>query len=324
MAIASSHEEDFESCESVVLGWRDGSISDGSTTIEAQQSSLQNLLFFLHVPRSGGRSFFHCFLRHLFRNLECPCSYGENLPFDPSESKCRVFVAHRGYDLTSKLPMDKTSVLTVLRHPVARVLSSYEKAVEWGARFLAHAHSASAAQITEKFRREWRDMTVLDAWPWNYLLPWTIEDLFARRNARGNERVMEEIKNPYDIEEIVMPLHAFINDPLAHELIHNGATFQVAGLTNNSCLKDSHAVRRCVQKHPSLGRYVLDVAKERLEKMFHIALTEKHKESARMFAEAVGAQAISELQALASQPKAAANNGAVDQSRFLIVRSMLV
>ncbi|KAF3783156.1 Protein-tyrosine sulfotransferase [Nymphaea thermarum] len=295
IAVASSHEEDFESCESVVLGWRDGSIADGPPSIEAQQSSLQNLLFFLHVPRSG---LVNCGIR-----VAIACS----------ESKCRVFVAHRGYDLTSKLPMDKTSVLTVLRHPVDRVVSSYEKAVEWAARFLAHAHSASATQITEKFRREWRDMTVLDAWPWNYLLPWTIEDLFARRDARRNERVMEEIKNPYDIEEIAMPLHAFINDLLAHELIHNGATFQVAGLTNNSCLKDSHAVRRCVQKHPSLGRYVLDVAKERLDKMFHIALTEKHKESARMFAEAVGAQAISELQALASQHKAAAaaaNNGA--------------
>lgn len=34
--------------------------------------------------------------------------------------------------------------------------------------------------------------------------------------------------NPYDMEDMVMPLHAFINHPIAHEIIHNGATFQVS------------------------------------------------------------------------------------------------
>lgn len=29
------------------------------------------------------------------------------------------------------------------------------------------------------------------------------------------------------MEEMVMPLHDFINDPVAHEIVHNGATFQV-------------------------------------------------------------------------------------------------
>ncbi|CAN6479360.1 unnamed protein product [Victoria cruziana] len=319
MAAASSREEDFGSCKSLVLGWREGVSDDGDEMGSRQaDGNLQNLLFFLHVPRSGGRSFFHCFLRHLFRNLDCPWSYGDSaLPFDPSESNCRLFATHRGYDLMSRLPRDRTSVLTILRHPLDRVLSSYEKTVEWAARFLVYPDSASAARMTEDLRSERRDPTVVDVWPWNYFIPWMIQDLFARRDAYGNGRAVEEIKDPYDVEEIAMPLHAFINHPLAHELIHNGATFQVAGLSNSSSLKESHKVRRCVQKHPSLGQHVLDVAKERLEKMFHIAITEKHKASARMFAEAVGEQVISELQVLASPPPKAA---AVDEA----VRSFLI
>ena len=36
---------------------------------------------------------------------------------------------------------------------------------------------------------------------------------------------------------------------------------QVAGLTNNSYVPESHEVRSCVHKHHSLGKHVLDVAK---------------------------------------------------------------
>ena len=31
----------------------------------------------------------------------------------------------------------------------------------------------------------------------------------------------------YNMEEIVMPLQEYINDPIARDIIHNGATFQV-------------------------------------------------------------------------------------------------
>jgi len=38
---------------------------------------------------------------------------------------------------------------------------------------------------------------------------------------------------------------------------------QVAGLTNNSYLAESHEVRHCVQKYKILGDHVLQVAKVR-------------------------------------------------------------
>lgn len=37
-------------------------------------------------------------------------------------------------------------------------------------------------------------------------------------------------KDPYNMEEIVMPLHKYIADPIAQDIVHNGATFQVTRL----------------------------------------------------------------------------------------------
>jgi hypothetical protein len=51
---------------------------------------------------------------------------------------------------------------------------------------------------------------------------------FGQRDARGIDKVHSSKKvNPYDVQDMVMPLHQYINDPIAHEIIHNGATFQV-------------------------------------------------------------------------------------------------
>jgi protein-tyrosine sulfotransferase len=51
---------------------------------------------------------------------------------------------------------------------------------------------------------------------------------FGQRDARGIDKVHSSKKvNAYDVQDMVMPLHQYINDPIAHEIIHNGATFQV-------------------------------------------------------------------------------------------------
>lgn len=50
-----------------------------------------------------------------------------------------------------------------------------------------------------------------------------------QREARQLEKVTEikDVSNSYNMKDMVMPLHMFIDDPIAHEIIHNGATFQV-------------------------------------------------------------------------------------------------
>ncbi|XWS74293.1 hypothetical protein CRYUN_Cryun02cG0202600 [Craigia yunnanensis] len=299
---------DFEHCENVVKKWVLTSLDH---EVKEDKHTLKDLLFFLHVPRTGGRTYFHCFLKKLYSNsLECPRSY-DKLRFDPSKEKCRLLTTHDDYSITSKLPRDRTSVVTILRNPVDRVFSTYEFSVEVAARFLVHPNLTSATQMTGRLRAKTKGVSTLDIWPWKYLVPWMREDLFARRDAR-KARGTNDVKSsdPYNMEDIAMPLLDYINDPTAHEIVHNGATFQITGLTNNSYLPESHKVRHCVEKYKNLGEYVLQVAKKRLDNMLYVGLTEDHRESATMFANVVGAQVISQL----VESNAIAEGAAVNKS----------
>ncbi|KAF8395232.1 hypothetical protein HHK36_019174 [Tetracentron sinense] len=274
--------------------------------------------FFSMCPeQEGAHIFIGNFLKKLYTShLECPRSY-DKLRFDPSKPNCRLMVTHDDYSMMSKLPKERTSVVTILRNPVDRVFSTYEFSVEVAARFLVHPNLTSATQMTGRIRSK-NGVSTLEIWPWKYLVPWMREDLFARRDARkrGSVSDIKERNDSYNMEAIVMPLHEFINDPVAHDIIHNGATFQVAGLTNNSYLFESHEVRHCVRKHHTLGEYVLEVAKKRLDDMLYVGLTEDHRESATMFANVVGSQVLSQLKALSSSIERAANNNSELTSAF--------
>lgn len=54
-----------------------------------------------------------------------------------------------------------------------------------------------------------------------------IYTVIFQRDARIDKLHSSKKVNAYDVEDMVMPLHQYINDPVAHEIIHNGATFQV-------------------------------------------------------------------------------------------------
>jgi protein-tyrosine sulfotransferase len=93
---------------------------------------------------------------------------------------CKLVVSHDDYSLTSKLPRERTSVVTILRNPVDRVFSTYEFSVEVAARFLVHPNLTSAKLMTNRVLKKSRAVSTLDIWPWKYLVPWMREDLFAR------------------------------------------------------------------------------------------------------------------------------------------------
>lgn len=311
---ASPAKHDFGHCERTVKKWASSSLD---LEVKEDKHTLQDLLFFLHVPRTGGRTYFHCFLKRLYpSSLECPRSY-DKLRFDPSKPNCRLLVTHDDYSMMSKLPREKTSVVTILRNPLDRVFSAYEFSVEVAARFLVHPNLTSAKQMALRIRSKTKGVSTLDIWPWKYLVPWMRDDLFARRDAR-KDKGPNYVKgnDSYNMEEIVMPLHEYINDPIARDIIHNGATFQVAGLTNNSYLAEVHEVRHCVQKYQTLGAFVLEVAKKRLDNMLYVGITEDHKESATMFGNMVGAQVISQLMASSSSMEGAANNLSEQSTSF--------
>ncbi|OQU75868.1 protein-tyrosine sulfotransferase [Sorghum bicolor] len=285
LPLVSSDDDGYKHCEGVVRGWADSSTA---RVEDRDKLSLKDLLFFLHIPRTGGHAYSSCFLKKLYTNAQqCPDSY-DKLRFDPSNTDCKLVVSHDDYSLTSKLPRERTSVVTILRNPVDRVFSTYEFSVEVAARFLVYPNLTTAAAGT------W------NIWPWKYLVPWMRDDMFARRDARGIDQVhsSKKVGNAYDLEDMIMPLRQYINDPVAHEIIHNGATFQITGLTNNSYFNEAHDVRHCVKKHQDLGHIVLEVAKNRLDQMLYVGLTEIHEESASLFAHMVGAQVLSQSGAL--------------------------
>ncbi|KAL2471033.1 Protein-tyrosine sulfotransferase [Abeliophyllum distichum] len=290
---AAANGDGYKQCEHTVKKW---AFSSQDSEIKDDKHVMRNLLFFLHVPRTGGRTYFHCFLKKLYANAqECPRSY-DKLRFDPRKENCRLLSTHDDYSMMVKLPKEQTSVVTILRNPIDRVFSTYEFSVEVAARFLVHRDLTSLSRMAKRARLKAGGVSTLDIWPWKYLVPWMREDLFARRDARISKGQSYIITNDsYDMEEILMPLRDYINDPIAQEIIHNGATFQIAGLTNNSYLAESHEVRRCVLKYQSLGQYVLEVVKKRLDSMLYVGLTENHRESATMFANLVGAQVIAQL-----------------------------
>ncbi|GAB4825419.1 hypothetical protein Ancab_008292 [Ancistrocladus abbreviatus] len=310
---ATSNEDDFNRCESAVKKWAASSLEE----VIEDKHTLQDLLFFLHVPRTGGRTYFHCFLKRLYPSKsECPRSY-DKLRFDPRKPNCRLLVTHDDYSVLSKLPKKKTSVVTILRNPVDRVFSTYEFSIEVAARFLVHPNLTSASQIRPSIRKKTGAVSTLDIWPWKYLVPWMREDLFSRRDAgKRNAQSYIQSNDSYNMDEIAMPLHQYINDPVALDIIHNGATFQVAGLTNNSYLEESHEVRHCVQTHQNLGKYVLEVAKKRLDNMLYVGLTEDHKGSATMFANVVGTQVISQFVVSNSTTEHSANESLEQISSF--------
>lgn len=289
----SSSSKDFEHCKNSVKKWASSSLH--SDTKDGH--ILKDLLFFLHVPRTGGRTYFHCFLKKLYSSaLECPRSY-DKLRFDPHKPGCRLLATHDDYSMISKLPREKTSVVTILRNPIERVFSAYEFSIEVAARFLVHPNMTSVLKMSGRIRSK-GGISTLEIWPWKYLVPWMREDLFNRRDERKRRGPPYVYGNDsYDMEEIAMPLHEYIHHPVAMDIVHNGATFQVAGLTNNSNIREAHELRQCVIAHQILGKYVLEVAKKRLDDMLYVGITEDHRESATMFANVVGAQVISQLMA---------------------------
>ncbi|KAG6491071.1 hypothetical protein ZIOFF_052403 [Zingiber officinale] len=222
----SSNHDDYFRCESIVRKWADNS---NQNEIKESDLNLKDLLLFLHVPRTGGRTYFHCFLRKLYASaLECPRSY-DKLHFDP-----RYLSLFLG---SISIPM----LLLVLNF--GDVLQSW--LWNWLKYWLLWSSSFSYADKGGAFSEYGfhlypasnRGILLLSevlASVHAYMLgKICMSNIFLQitlqRDARRSRRYpkFEEISSPYDMQNMAMPLHEYINHPIAHDIIHNGATFQV-------------------------------------------------------------------------------------------------
>lgn len=137
---------------------------------EASPHTGTNMVYFLHVPRTAGRTLHSCFLKTGTPPKDrCPKAY-DHLRINVTVPQCRLLSSHDDFSVVSMLAED-VAVLTHLRDPVDRVLSAYEFAVEVSARMLNRPRN---------FKKRGDKIATEDVWPWSYLVPFFVQDLRLR------------------------------------------------------------------------------------------------------------------------------------------------
>lgn len=127
--------------------------------------------YFLHIPRTAGRTLWSCFLKPGLPAAErCAKSY-DVLRFKPGITSCGLLSSHDDYSMLHTLLPANTTSVTQLRDPLQRVLSAYEFSVEVAARFEG-APGNSTSQLNRTLTTE--------VWPWSLLVPMVQQDIANR------------------------------------------------------------------------------------------------------------------------------------------------
>ena len=128
-----------------------------------------HMLYFLHIPRTAGRTYGVCFLKQAWApSRRCAKSY-DVLRLNQSVPNCGLLSSHDDYSVLQYLPKD-AAIATQLRDPVDRVLSMYEFAIELASRYM----NPEAAQ------HDPGKMDTRKVWPWSVLNPFMQQELEKR------------------------------------------------------------------------------------------------------------------------------------------------
>ncbi|KAI8474343.1 MAG: hypothetical protein J3K34DRAFT_138880 [Monoraphidium minutum] len=275
-----------------------------------------NMVYFLHVPRTAGRTFHTCLLKQGTPPRErCPKSY-DHLRIDFTLPDCKLLSSHDDFSVVQQLPPG-AAVVTQMREPLDRFLSAYEFAIEVAARQVSRPRPKD---LNLKTARTMTDQV----WPWSHLVPFFVDDINARIEAAkakppGAEGVWVEYRTvegrPYyynkalnvskwEIDEaqqqrlvgqldpynndLVMPLAEFVAHPIAAELLHNGGAYQVLGLTNYSHWEKAAQLRDCAKHNPKIADDLLAYAKNRLRTFSHVGTTDQLGPSVESCAASLG------------------------------------
>ncbi|GBF98742.1 hypothetical protein Rsub_11291 [Raphidocelis subcapitata] len=290
---------------------------------EAVPFNVDNMVYFLHVPRTAGRTFHTCLLKQgVPASKRCPKSY-DHLRIDVGLPSCRLLSSHDDFSVVQQLPPG-TAVVTQLRDPVDRFLSAYEFAIEVASRQVKKPPNQA------KNRTATAGRTLTDeVWPWSHLVPFFVQDTRARlaaatakadaekaaggpghwlqlateegrtyywNKARNTSKwQLDEADKPHLVppldpynNPLTMPLAEFAAHPLAVDLVHNGEAFQVLGLTNYSHWPKADALRQCAISDQGVARELSAYAKRRLATFAHVGTTDALFESVEACAGALG------------------------------------
>ena len=239
-------------------------------------SDALDFLYFLHVPRTAGRSFHWCFLKPAFApNALCGNQY-MGVKMDPSDPRCHFLATHDDYSLVERF-REQPRVVTMLRKPSSRALSSYEFSIEVAARSFGVEPNAKRVKTRE-------------VWPWNVLTR-HMDALLRDYNAiiRKDKSRKVSISDVYE-NELYTPFEDWAEMQMVHDDIHNGQFWQILGLTNNtdeSVEPNADELRKCgLWRGTKASKTLMDYAKERLEKEIDVVvLHERLDESIELAAQ---------------------------------------
>ena len=276
--------EELEECEELSTTWVDAQRAAHARRVKARADAtassapLEDFLFFLHVPRTAGRSYHFCFLKPAFeRSKQCGNMYN-GLDFDPNAPECDFLATHDDFSLVERFS-SQPRVVTMLRSPYERVLSSYEFAIEVAARSFDQPPTKS-----KRVRVQTRDV-----WPWGHLV----------RHIDGQlERYLDQVeKDPQKMisigdvyeNDLYTPFEDWTELEFVQEDVHNGQFFQLLGLTNNTNLNvepKAKLLRKCaLWRGTKASKVLIDYAKERLEhEVDSLAMHERLDDSLRLSA----------------------------------------
>ncbi|CAL5225562.1 g8401 [Coccomyxa viridis] len=239
-------------------------------------------VFFLHIPRTAGRTYYFCFLKMATPpSRRCEKSY-DVLRLNTSIADCGLLGSHDDLSVMQYLPKD-TAVVTQLRNPVDRILSAYE--------FVIEVASRQVLKLNPRKKPKRKLTSTKNVWPWSYLAPWMEADMTQRQAARSGAAGTAGAEgsvgtDPYD-NGLFMPLRQFIEEPIVQDLLHNGAALQVLGATNYTHWKDGHGVRAC-SGSATLHEELQAAAIARLDTFAHVGIMEDLEGSILSLAASMG------------------------------------
>lgn len=241
------------------------------------------------------------------------------MKYDISMPDCGLISSHDDFSAMNQLPKT-AAVFTSIRNPVTRFLSAYEFSVELGAR------DAIRGKPLQGGENKAGKVNTKEVWPWSYLQPTFANDMIPRfLDHRPDPKLgfweyvaPKDGQQPYyfnrqqNISEWELPagqenlfagkgstmdaynnvmymsLAEFAEHEDANELIHNGQTLQVLGLTNYSRDPEASTLRKCIREDDTTARLAVDYAKERLRTFMHVGTFEGMREHLSAFANKMG------------------------------------
>lgn len=172
---AARAETDSKACSDILQDFFTFTSANEAAPYTGSNSIITPLL---HIPRTAGGTL-NCLLRAAVAPQDrCPSGY-KTLPDRQTLSNCAFVASHDDFSAMQQLPAG-TAVVSELRDPVDRILSSYEFAIERAARNI----NKTKQQAAPIGLFDALDMTLTDdVWPWNHLVSFFEQDISPKVGA---------------------------------------------------------------------------------------------------------------------------------------------